>query len=189
MNDNAAILGLLFGAAVGAAGALVVLKRREETSQPVQGLGDPEVHTRSAGTMKRLSMARERQRAHEIMKRNPLGVRYTAIGGTGTYAVRPVTRPKAQAYLMDTFAEALAVARQNASGFVPYVVIQVEALTDWRTCQDRRDVGCGTANAVAYVDEKGNVQKTTKVMMIPETMQMMNAEQVVSPALVPELGF
>jgi hypothetical protein len=169
-------------------GTVVVLKQTSDAAS-VDGLGDPEVHTRSAGTMKQMSYARERVQAKEIMRKQGLGVRYTSPRGTGTFAVRPVTRPKARAYLLDSFQAALAVARENASGYIPYVVIQVEALTDWRSCQDRRSVGCGTANPVAYVDEHGHVTKTQRTKAVPPTMEMLPRVAVVSPALVPELGY
>jgi hypothetical protein len=175
------VFGILFGAALGVTGTLVIIARRRP--DVLNGLGDPEVQVRQDGTEAAVSYVHERARARTLMSKNPPGVRFS---GTGSYAVLPVTRRGAQAYLTGDYGKAIQWAKQNASGFVPYAVVQVTSMVDWRVCQDRGDVACGPSRVVAYVDTQGRVTQG-KATPMPDawTMKMCAG----GDRMVPELGY
>jgi hypothetical protein len=175
------VLGLVL---VGVTGAVILSRRKkEEDGEPLGGLGDPEVHVRGDGVQASMSYVAERARARAIMAKAPPGKRFD---GTGSYAVLPVTRRAAKAYLTGSYGQALKWAAQNASGFVPYAVVQVTSMVDWRVCQDRGDVGCGPSQVVAYVDTNGQVTQGEAASM-PDvwTMKMCAG----GDRMVPELGY
>lgn len=181
--DRSLLLGLTLGGAIGAAGLAYVISRRRPDA--LQGLGDYEVHTARDGTQDATNFAREVVRANAIMKAQPPQPRFA---NTGFFAVLPVTRRNSRAYLIQRWEKAVQVAQQNASGFVPYVVIQVLDQTDWRMCEDRKDVGCGPSRVVAYALPNGTVLKS-KAAPMPVPPEWVIHWDAGGDRMVPELGY